>query len=38
MNKGDKILPRLNINKQTDRTQVPRGKGEKNSDKRVKRT
>ena len=35
MNKGGKNLPKLNTNKQTDRTQVPRGKGEKNFDKRV---
>jgi len=37
MNKGDKNLPRLNTNGEIDRTQVPRGKGEKNFDKRVKR-
>jgi len=38
MNTGDKFLPRLNINGKTDRKQVPLGKGEKNFDKRVKRT
>jgi len=38
MNKGDNFLLRLNIMEKTDRTQVPWGKGEKNFDKRVKRT
>jgi len=38
MNTGDGMLLKLNINGKIDRTQVPRGKGEKNFDKRVKRT
>jgi hypothetical protein len=38
MNMGDKFLPRLNISEKTDSLQVPGGKGEKNFDKRVKRT
>jgi len=33
---GDKFLPRLNIEWETDSAQVPRGKGEKCFDKRVK--
>jgi len=37
MNKGDKNLPKLNTIEQTDSKQVPRGKGEKNFDKRVNR-
>jgi len=38
MNKENKFFPILNINEKTDREQVPWGKGEKNSDKKVKRT
>jgi len=36
MNTGDEILQRLNIRLKTDIKQVPRGKGEKISGKRIK--
>jgi len=38
MNRWDKLPIRLNIEGIADKIQVPRGKGEKNFDKRVKRT
>lgn len=36
MKTGDEVLQRLNISSKTDITQVPRGKGEKISGKRIK--
>jgi len=36
MNTGGNLLPRLNMMQKIDREQVPWGKGEKNSCKKVK--